>query len=103
MSPLKVLNVLDINLDTSEMLLQIDNKKKASAQIIKYQDIIKIECKELQENRWFRTKRVKAIEIFLKGKDEVLVIRDDKLKPPFDKTIEFLKQFAQKKDVTIIE
>lgn len=100
---MKSLDVLDINLEKNEMLLQVDHGSKVSAQVVKFYQITKIECKDQKVRKWFRTTNIKVVEIFLKGKGHSLLLRSDKLKAPFDSTVSYLLKFAKQQNVLVLE
>jgi glutamine cyclotransferase len=100
---MKNIQVVDVNLDKSEMVLQVDHGGKVYAQIVKYDQIIKIHYKEKKVRRWFRTTKVETVEISLKGKDYTLEIRRDKFKGPFATTVEYLEKFAERSNVPIVK
>lgn len=100
---MKTIKVVDVNLDKQEMVLQVDHDGKLYAQIVKYNQIIKIHCKEKKVRKWFRTAMVDTVEISLKGKDYRLEIRSDQFKGPFNTTVEYLKKFAERSNVLIVQ
>jgi glutamine cyclotransferase len=100
---MKFLEVIDVNLDKSEMVLQINNKGNVYAQIIKYDQIVKIHCKDQKVKRLFRSAKVNTIEIHVKGKGVPFSIRSDKLKSAFDTTRNYLIKCAEKYNINIIE
>jgi hypothetical protein len=90
--------VVDVNLDINEMVLSISNGKKAATAKVAYDSILKLEVRQDVEKKWFLSKAVKKIVIYVKGKEEPYIIRSDKFNASFDNTEAYLVQVAENHD-----
>ncbi len=100
---MKSIDVLDLNLDKTEMVVQLEHGGKKFAQIIKYNQITKIHFREKKIQKWFRSTKINVVEIFVKNKEHSLLIRSDKFTATFDTTVKYLKEFADKNHVLVLQ
>lgn len=96
-----MLTVVDVNFDRSDMMLEVANGKTITRQTVPSEQIARIQFGQESVKSWFSSKTVPKVEIFLKGKEEPLVLQSGKTKLPIEKAQEFIRQFAEKHDVSV--
>ena len=95
--------VSDVNLDTREMIMHFDNGRKGQVQKIPYDQIHKLVIMEDVVTKWFRKKRVGMVEVHVKNKEYPFLIQEDRIRAPFDATVEYLRKNASKYEIDVDE
>lgn len=96
--------VTDVNLDSSELIVHFHYGRRKGTQKVPYSQIEKIRFKDDTVKVWFRKKKVKAIEIHVRGDNKrVFVIHDRSIKAPFETTSAYLKKVSDRHNVPVEE
>lgn len=90
-----MLQVVDINVDRTELMLTVSSGKKTTTQTVAFDKVLKVRLKQDTVKRWFSTKQVKRIELYVKDKEEPFVISSDTVKS-FEATEGYIRQLAGK-------
>lgn len=97
------MNVKDVNLDTHEMILTVEQGSKIERQKLKYDQLLRVETGEEQVKKWFRTKNVSVLKLHSKTKSKPFIVRKDKMGPAYESTIAALKRYADRYRFEVIE
>lgn len=94
-------NILDVNFDRSEMIVQVANGKHVSNQHIPSDQINRIQFGEGVVKSWFSKKTLPKIEIYVRGREEPLVLQSGKSNQKFEEAEFVIRQFAEKNEVPV--
>ena len=89
---------VDVNLDATEMVLQLEKEKEPVT--IEYTKLDRLEKVKEPVRKLLRTIEVKGIRVSVKGMDEPIVITADKL-GDYDNIEDYLIKVAEKYDVAV--
>lgn len=98
-----MLSIIDVNVDRSEMLLQVSNGKAVVQQKLASDAINRIEFGSETVKSWFSSKSLPKLEIYLKGREEPLVLQSKKGKAKFEQDQVLIRQFAVKFQIPLEE
>lgn len=96
-----LLTIVDVNFERSDMLLQVSNGKVVVNQQIASDKINRIQLSNETVKTLFLKRTAPKLEIYLKGKEEPLVLQRGKTKLKYDKAQSLIRQFAEKYDIPL--
>lgn len=96
-----LLTVTDVNVDRAEMLLEVDNGSRVTTQIVAVDSIARIRLTQETVKQWFSRKLMRRIEIHVRGREEPIVIREEKIKLPFEVAEQAIRRIAEKNELTV--
>ncbi|MFD2673060.1 hypothetical protein ACFSUC_15930 [Marinicrinis sediminis] len=88
--------VKDMNLDTHEMLLRIDDSKDVELRSIPYDQVVEVAVGVEKVKKWFKTKQVPVLMIVVKNETEPYVVREDQIPMNFDVCIPAFDKFGDR-------
>ncbi|QGQ94241.1 hypothetical protein EHS13_04625 [Paenibacillus psychroresistens] len=91
-------NVVDLNLDTDEIELKLENSP--GVQKIQYAKISRLKFSEGSVKKWFKVKQFRIIEVHVRGNDTPFIISGDRVKT-LEQMEPYLRQMAEKHNVII--
>lgn len=97
-----MLTIVDVNVDRSEMLLQVSSGKSIINQQLASDKINKIQVGNETVKTLFSKKTQPKLEIFVKGKDEPFVLQGGRNKS-FAQAQGLIRQFAEKHQIPVEE
>lgn len=95
-----MVQVVDINVDRTELILTVDNGKRVTSQTVAFDKVQTIRMSKETVKKWFSSKEVRRIELFVKDKEEPYAIGSDKVKS-FDAIEEVIRQLAEKHQIPV--
>ncbi|WP_409346979.1 hypothetical protein [Paenibacillus sp. MBLB4367] len=95
-----MMQVVDINVDRTELILTVDNGKRVASQTVAFDKVLSIRFSKETVKKWFSTKVVRRIELYTKDKEEPYSIGSDKVKS-FDAIEEYIRQLAEKHQIPL--
>lgn len=98
-----MLTIVDVNFDRSEILLQVSNGKTVVNQQIASDKIDRILLGNETVKSWFSKKTLSKLELYVKGKEEPLVLLNGKSKLNFAQAQGLILQFAEKHQISVEE
>ncbi len=100
---LATFQVSDVNLDSSELIVHFHYGRRKGSQKVPYSQIEKIRFKDDTVKVWFRKKKVKTVEIYVKGDNKQVFVISDRSVKPFESTSAYLKKISNRHNVPIEE
>lgn len=88
------IEVTDVNLDLEEMIIYF--KENRHPEKVSYKDIERIELSEVEVRKWFVKRKAKQMIMQIKGRKNSFLLQEGKLKAPFEATVDFFKNHAEK-------